>query len=108
MSSGGAKRDRRNWKGRLKGRALGEFQLEQWHKRCREERADWRCYKTVESSFDCYGVMAAVEAKQMDSLGRTAEYRGGCFYGTPPYPNRFWHAGYGVRDIPILKEKGLL
>ena len=36
MSRDRVRRDRRNWKGRLKGRALGAFQLETWHEQCRK------------------------------------------------------------------------
>lgn len=78
MSRESVKRDRRNWKGRLKGRALGAFQLETWHEQCRKERKNWRCYRSpVKSSFDGEKVMAAMDAKPKDRSGRTVEYRGG-------------------------------
>lgn len=109
MSSDRVMRDRRNWKGRLKGRALGAFQLEKWHEQCRKERKNWKCYSSpLKSYFDGEKVMAAMDEKPRDRGGRTVEYRGGGFYGTPPFPNQYWHAGYGVKDIPLLKARGLL
>ena len=109
MSSDMVKRDRRNRKYRLKGSALGAFQHETWHEQCRNERKNWKCYRLpVKSSFDCDKVMAAMDEKQRDRGGRTVEYRGGAFYGTPPFPNQYWHDRYGVKDIPMLKARGLL
>ena len=52
--------------------------------------------------------MADMDEKPRDSGGRKVEYRGCGFYGTPPFPNQYWHAGYGVMDIPLLKAMGLL
>lgn len=109
MSSDMAKRDRRNRKYRLKGSALGAFQLETWHEQCRKERKNWKCYRSPgKTSLDGDKVMAAMDEKPRDRGGRTVQYRGGCFYGTPPFPNQYWHARYGVKDIPMLKARGLL
>lgn len=109
MSRDRVRRDRRNRKVRLKGSALGAFQLEKWHEQCRMERKSWKCYSSpLKSYFDGEKVMAAMDEKPRDRGGRRVEYRGGGFYGTPPFPNQYWHACYGVRDIPLLKASGLI
>lgn len=102
-------RSESNWRSRLKGRALGKRLLQEWHTQCAEKRRKQGKTPTrsaIPSSFNGERIMAAMdETKKREVGGRTKEYRGSGFYGQP---KDYLLAGYGVRDIPMLKAKGLI